>query len=237
MSGKTSRHNNIFYQEADRLLLAVDCIIFGFDKNVLKLLLFKRKVEPFKDEWSLIGRFVREQENVGEAAERVLEECTGLKDLFLEQLHCYGNAGRDPGGRVVAIAYYALIRLDEQKEQSVEDYHAHWFDVTDVPNLILDHNDMIMAAFEKLKQKAKVQPIGFELLPEKFTIPNLQALYEAIYQITMDGRNFRKKILSMGILEKLEEKDKSSSKKGAYLYKFNQEKYESLLARGFGFDI
>ena len=228
---------NTFYQEADRILLAVDCIIFGFDKNILKLLLFKRKVEPFKDEWSLIGRFIKEDENISQAAEKVLEECTGLNDLDLEQLFCYGNAKRDPGGRVVSISYYALIRLDEQKEQSVENYHAHWFDVNDFPDLNHDHNDMIKAAFEKLKQKARVQPIGFELLPEKFTIPNLQALYEAIYQVTFDGRNFRKKILSMGILEKLDEKDKASSKKGAFLYQFNQEKYKSLLDKGFGFEL
>lgn len=237
MSVHSVNHTNIYYQGADKILLAVDCIIFGFDKNLLKLLLFKRKVEPFKNEWSLIGRFIREDENINNAAEKVLEECTGLNDVFLEQLFCYGDASRDPGGRVVSIAYFALIRLDEQKEQSVENFHAHWFDVNEVPDLILDHNAMIEAAFDKLKQKARVQPIGFELLPEKFTIPNLQALYESIYQVSLDGRNFRKKILSMGILEKLDEKDKTSSKKGAYLYKFNQEKYENLLDKGFGFEI
>lgn len=229
--------NNTFYSGAGPILVAVDCIIFGFDKQRLKLLLFKRKVEPFKNEWSLIGRFVKSDESVYTAAERVLEESTGLSGVFMEQLACYGAEGRDPGGRVISIAHYALIRLEEQEEQAVETYQAHWYEVDKVPPLILDHNDMVADAFSKLRRRARYQPVGFELLPEKFTIPQLQTLYEAIYQKPLDRRNFRKKILSMKILEKLPEKDKSGSRKGAFLYRFDENKYQELMARGVDFEL
>jgi len=226
---------NTYYTDADKHLLAVDCIIFGFDKRELKLLLFKRKLEPFKNQWSLIGSFVNASENLDHAASRVLEESTGLSKVYLEQLKCYGDAQRDPGGRVVSMAYYALIRLDEHEETVVENFQAGWFDLESMPDLILDHNEMVAEAFTKLQEKAAYQPIGFELLPEKFTLPQLRTLYEAIYRRPLDRRNFRKKILGMKILEKLEEKDKSTSRKGAYLYRFNREKYMDMLKRGFDF--
>ena len=227
--------NNIYYSEADKILVAVDCVIFGFDNEKLKLLLFKRKVKPFKDEWSLIGRFVNNIENVSTAAQKVLEECTGLTDVYLEQLRCYGDCGRDPGGRVISMAYYSLIRLNEGEEKVVENYQARWFNIGTVPPLILDHNEMVKDAFNRLQTRARHQPVGFELLPQKFTIPKLQTLYEAIYQKELDRRNFRKKILSMGILEKLDEKDKDSSRKGAFLYRFNQQIYEEMVTDGFDF--
>lgn len=233
----TNKTTTPFYQEAEKLLVAVDCIIFGFDKQKLKLLLFKRKVAPFEDEWSLIGSFVKSSEGVAQAAQRVLYESTGLADVFLEELGCYGAEDRDPGARVISMAHYALIRLDEHEEQLAASHQARWFDVDAIPPLVLDHSQMVAHALEKLRRKARYQPIGFELLPEKFTIPQLKIFYESIYQKELDRRNFRKRMLSMGILKKLEEKDKTTSKKGAFLYQFDKEKYEALSAAGFNFEV
>ena len=215
---------NLFYSHATPLLVAVDCIIFGFDKGQLKLLLFKRKIAPFIDEWSLIGSFVKPTESIQQAAERVLVETTGLQNIFMESLGCYGAVNRDPGARVISQAYYSLIRLDTDQTVVVEDFQARWFDFKSLPPLILDHDLMIKDALDLLRRKASYRPIGFELLPEKFTIPQLRTLYEAIYQRTLDRRNFRKKILSMDILDKLAEKDKTTSRKGAFLYRFKEEK-------------
>ena len=226
-----------FYVGVEKLLVAVDCIIFGFDKQRLKLLLFKRKVAPFKNEWSLIGSFVKEAESVNHAAERVLAESTGLHNVFMEMFGCYGDLDRDLGARVISMAHYSLIRLEEPKQQLTVAYEAAWFDVDAIPDLILDHNKMVQEAFVKLKRKARYQPIGFELLPEKFTIPQLKLLYDCIYQKNFDRRNFRKKILSMKILKKLDEKDKSGSKKGAFMYSFELDKYKELVAKGFNFEL
>ena len=226
-----------FYSGATPILVAVDCIIFGYDNQGLKLLLFKHKVEPFKNEWSAIGSFVRPDESVDAAAVRVLREYTGLRNIFMEPLGCYGEPGRDPGARVISQAYYALIRLDEKEVKTVETHQAHWFEFGAIPRLILDHNRMVADALEKLHRKARYRPIGFELLPEKFTLPQLQDLYENIYQRKFDRRNFRKKILSMGILDKLDEKDKANSKKGAFLYRFNQLRYGEMVEKGFGFEL
>jgi ADP-ribose pyrophosphatase YjhB (NUDIX family) len=230
-----TKQNISYYTEAAPILIAVDCIIFGFDKKGLRLLLFKRKIEPFKNEWSAIGSFVKPDESVDSAATRVLEEYTGLADIFMEHLGCYGDVERDPGARVISQAYFALIRLDAKIEHMVETHEAKWFDT--VPDLILDHNKMVTAALEKLRRKARYHPIGFELLPEKFTIPQLQSLYEAIYQRKLDRRNFRKKILSMKVLDKLDEKDKTGSRKGAYLYRFNRDEYDKMVLLGIDFSI
>lgn len=217
--------------------MAVDCIIFGYDSEGLKLLLFKRQVEPFRNEWSVVGSFVRPEESVDAAATRVLEEYTGLSGIFMEPLACYGDVERDPGARVISQAYFALIRLGEEEFQTVETHQAHWFDLHSIPHLILDHNRMVDEALEKLRRKAVYRPVGFELLPEKFTIPQLQDLYEHIFQKNFDRRNFRKKILSMNILDKLDQKDKSGSRKGAFLYRFNQERYKAMAEKGFDFEI
>ena len=233
----TKKLTNTFYKKAEHLMVAVDCIIFGFDKERLKLLLFKRKVKPFKSKLSLIGSFVNRNEDVGSAANRVLKEYTGLTDVFMEELGCYGKIERDPAARVISIAHFALIRLKEQEIELAESHEAHWFDIDDIPELILDHNDMVNHALEKLRRKARYQPIGFELLPEKFTIPQLKLFYDAIYQKDLDRRNFRKRILTMNILKKLDEKDKSTSKKGAFLYQFEKQKYQQLVAQGFNFEL
>lgn len=225
------------YQQKDKMYVATDCIIFGFDSGKLKLLLFKRRVAPLQGEWSLIGSFVKLEEDVSAAAERVLEEITGLKNVFMEELGSYGAADRDPGYRCISIGQYALIRLNEYDKELVEKHGAVWHELDELPNLVLDHDQMVRDALAELKRKARYQPIGFELLPEKFTIPQLQNLYEAIYQKELDSRNFRKKLLSHNVLIKLDEKDKSSSKRGAFLYKFDHKTYLDLIRSGYNFEM
>lgn len=224
-----------FYEHQDQFYVATDCIIFGFDEGKLKLLVFKRRVQPLKDHWSLIGSFLKAGEDVEQAAKRVLEEITGLQNVFLEELKTYGAAARDPGARVISIAYYALIRINDYDRALVENHGAHWFNINEVPELVLDHNQMVKDALQRLNQKARYQPIGFELLPEKFTLPQLQQLYEAIYQKELDARNFRKKALSYNVLLKLDEKDKTSSRRGAFLYKFDHKTYSELIQSGYNF--
>jgi 8-oxo-dGTP diphosphatase len=229
------RQKSSFYLDAAPILVAVDCIIFGFDRDGLKLLLFRRKIEPFKNEWSVIGSFVKPEEAVDAAAIRVLGEHTGLNNIFMEPLGCYGEVDRDPGARVISQAYFALIRLGEEETHTAENHQARWFKLGSVPPLMLDHNQMVADALEKLRRKARYRPIGFELLPEKFTIPQMQSLYESIYQRELDRRNFRKKILSMDVLDKLDYKDKSTSRKGAFLYRFDQQRYEEMVEKGIDF--
>jgi len=226
-----------YYVQQDKMYVATDCIIFGFDAGKLKLLIFKRRVKPFMGKWSLIGSFVNIDEDVDEAAKRVLAEITGLKNVFMEELKAYGKADRDPGFRCISIGQYALIRIEDYDKKLIEIHGAHWYELDEIPNLVLDHNQMVQDALGRLRRKARYQPIGFELLPEKFTIPQLQQLYEAIYQIELDARNFRKKVLSYNVLIKLEEKDKSSSKRGAFLYKFDDVNYQKLHKSGYNFEI
>lgn len=218
-------------------LVAVDCIIFGFDQGELKLLLHKRRLEPFKGQWSLFGGFVQGNEGLDEAANRVLFELTGLDKVYMEQLQSYGEVERDPAARVISVAYYALIPAKEYSDATAKDYGAAWVSLNDLPALIMDHNQMVKKGLRRLKRRASTQPQGFELLPREFTMPQLQTLYEAIYQSSLDKRNFRKKILSMDVLIKLDEKDMSGSRKGAYLYRFDQKKYKKLVEGGDNFTI
>lgn len=225
------------YRGQPKILVATDCIVFGFDEGVLKLLVFKRRVDPLAGEWSLIGSFVKKKESITDAARRVLLKFTGLENIFLEELGTYSEVERDMGGRCISIAQYALIRIADYDRGQVEKYGARWFTFDELPDLVLDHNSMVRDGLERVRQKARHRPIGFELLPEKFTIPQLQKLYEAIYQRPLDDRNFRKKLLSFGLLIKLDEKDRSGSKKGAFYYRFDHEKYAKLEESGFDFEI
>ncbi|MCM4170654.1 NUDIX domain-containing protein [Arenibacter sp. TNZ] len=227
--------NRRTYIAQPKILVATDCIVFGFDEGILKLLVFRRRIDPFKGEWSLIGSFVDEEESVSDAARRVLLQFTGLENIFLKELRVYSDVDRDSGARCISIGQYALIRINDYDREQVELHGAKWFALEDIPELVLDHNTMIVDALERLKQKTIRKPIGFELLPEKFTIPQLQSLYEAICQTTLDDRNFRKKLLSFDLLIKLDEKDKSTSKKGAFLYRFDYDKYKKLEESGFNF--
>lgn len=226
-----------FYVNSPRHLVAVDCIIFGFEDAKLKLLIMKRKVDPMEGAWSLVGGFVQEGESTDSAATRVLQLTTGINDIYMDQLKSYGDVQRDTGARVISIAYYALIRIQEHDRVLATEYGAHWLSLEQIPELIFDHSQMIQDALARLRDKARFHPLGFELLPEKFSLPQLRNLYEAIYQRELDKRNFRKKVLAMGILEKLDEKDKSTSKKGAHLYRFDKQKYEALTRHGFVFEV
>lgn len=214
-----------FYSNYERHYVALDCIIFGFENGELKLLLLKRKFEPAMGEWSLMGGFLEKSESLDDGARRILHQLTGLHDIYMEQLYAYGDVNRDSGERTISIAYYALIKVDENDRKLAEAHGAQWVSINKVPKLIFDHNLMVKKALNTLRSKIVRKPIGFELLPEKFTLPQLQNLYEAINQEQLDKRNFRKRILEIGLLDKLEEKDKESSKKGAFYYKFNKDKY------------
>ena len=221
------------YTGQERFLLATDCIIFGFDGTDIKLLLTHRNIEPMKDRWSLMGGFVQANETTDDAANRVLEQLTGLKNVYMEQLQVYSAVDRDPVERTISVAYFALIDIHKYETQLTHEHHAEWFFMHELPDLIFDHTEMVKMAKKQLRYKAALHPILFQLLPEKFTIPQLQALYEGIYQSKLDDRNFSRKLLSTGLLVKLPEKEKLSSKKGAFYYKLDQsfymENFESFL--------
>jgi len=225
------------YSRHSKFLVALDCIIFGFDTHELKLLCIKRDFEPEKGKWSLMGGFLREGEAIDQAADRVLRELTGLEDIYLEQLQAYGETGRDSAGRVISIAYYALINSVKFDKSISDTYSASWFSMHQLPDLIFDHHAMVDKALRRLRRRCKTQPVGFELLPEKFTLPQLQTLYEKIFDTGFDKRNFRRKILEPGVLVKLDEKDMEGSRKGAFLYKFDKQRYDELTNEGFNFQI
>lgn len=229
--------NKYLYPESAKLHVAVDCIIFGFDDDKLQLLLVKRMIDPCSDHWSLMGGFVGPQENLDTAAARILESLTGLSNIYLEQLYTYSDPRRDPGGRVISVSYYALISTDLLNARMGNQYSATWFSFESIPQLIFDHPEMVDKAIRRLRRKSLSQPVGFELLPEKFTLTQLQKLYEAIHSRKLDKRNFRKRILSMNVLTKLDEKDKINSKRGAWLYKFDKDKYDELINNGEHFEI
>jgi ADP-ribose pyrophosphatase YjhB (NUDIX family) len=216
------------YKSQDRILLAVDCIIFGFNGTEMKALLIKRGFEPEKGKWSLMGGFVGEKEPVNDAAARVLKQLTGLTNIYMEQLQCFGDTHRDTAGRVVSVAYFALINIENYNEQLTHDHEARWFAMSKIPPLIFDHKLMLRKAKKILAEKVSNHPIGFELLPIKFTLRQLQNLYEAIFEAPLDKRNFTRKILSINVLKKLKEKERESSRKGAFYYRFDRATYEKL---------
>ena len=224
------------YSQYPKHLLAVDCIIFGFDGNNLKILLIKRNFEPKKGEWSLMGGFIGDNETLDSAANRVLNSLTGLENIYLEQLRVYSELEREHTARIISVSYYALINIENNFEIN-EKYNAQWFDLNDFPELIFDHNLMVNHAVARLRYRASTQPIGFELLPDKFTMRELQSLYEAIFDETYDKRNFISKINSLDILIKTNEKDMKSSKKGSFLYRFDEKKYRNKIAKGYIFKI
>jgi hypothetical protein len=226
-----------FYQQEDKLHVSVDCIILGFKDNEINVLIIKRKFEPLKGERSLMGGFVRENESLNETVSRVVADYTGVENVYMEQIGAYGDVGRDPGERVISVVYYALIDMQQFDEKLNKQHNAEWININNVGALILDHNQFLKDTIRLLRRRTATRPVGFNLLPEKFTLPQLQSLYEAIYQKPMDKRNFRKKIFEMDVLEKLDEKDKSASKRGAYYYKFDKEKYDLRLENGFDFSF
>lgn len=215
------------YPGQQRFLIAIDCIIFGFDGEHLNLLLIKRGFEPQKNRWSLMGGFVRPEEGVDQAANRVLHELTGLEGVYLEQLGAFGEIYRDPAERTISVAYFALIDIKAYQQQISEVHQPQWFSLHEYPELIFDHTQMVEIARKRLRYKASLHPILFELLPKKFTMPQLLNLYEDVYDVDFDKRNFSRKILSTGLLIKQKDKDKSGSKKGAFYYKLDKKKYKA----------
>jgi 8-oxo-dGTP diphosphatase len=225
--------------EYPRPALTVDCILFGFDEGDLKVLLIQRANDPFKGLWAFPGGFLdMEDPTVEFAAKRELEEETGLTNVFMEQLYTFGDNGRDPRGRTVSVAYYALIKLSDYKVQAGTDAeNAQWFAISEVPPLAFDHAKIFQVAIERLKGKVRYQPIGFELLPEKFTLSQLQHLYEVVLGTSLDKRNFRKKILKMNLLVELEEWQAGVPHRAARLYRFDKNRYEELKSTGFNFEV
>ena len=214
-----------YYNINPRFYVSVDCIIFGFDKGSLKLLLLKRNFEPAKGSWSLMGGFVQDGESVDDAAKRVLAELTGLENVYMEQVGTFGEVDRDPGERVISVAYYALININEYDRNLVQQHNAHWAEINEIPPLVFDHPQMVKQARIMLQKKASSEPIGFNLLPSLFTLFQLQSLYEAIYGEPLDKRNFRKRVADLNYIEKTDKINKTGSKRGAALYKFNENAY------------
>lgn len=214
-----------YYIHHPKFYVAVDCIIFGFSEGELSLLLLKRNFQPAKGEWSLMGGFVQENESTDDAAKRVLYDLTGLEKVYMEQVGAFGEINREPGERVISVAYYALINIAEYNHEFVKQHNAYWVKINEVPKLIFDHDEMVTRARKIMQQKASTKPIGFNLLPKLFTLTQLQSLYEAIYGETLDKRNFRKSVAAMDFIEKTDKIDKDSSKRGAALYQFNGKAY------------
>jgi 8-oxo-dGTP diphosphatase len=221
-----------------RIEVTVDCVIFGYDNEELRVLLIQRDLKPFQGRWALPGGFVNISETLDGAAMRELEEETGIRKVYLEQLYTFGDPGRDPRGRVVTVAYFALVNLIDHHLKAASDARsAAWFPIDDLPKLAFDHESVIQTALQRLRGKVRYQPIGFELLPGKFTLRHLQRLYETILDSPLDKRNFRKKILSMELLTELDEVEQDVTHRAAKLYRFNEKKYISLTKQGFEFSI
>lgn len=214
-----------YYHEHSKVWLSVDCIIFGFDEGKLKILIGKRQMDPGRGEWSLYGGFVANNESVDDAATRTLYELTGLRNLYMRQVGAFGNVDRDPGERVVSIAYYALINVKDYEDDLRKEHGVEWMDINEIPQLYSDHNEMVRKARKMMQQKLAQEPVGFRLLPSLFTLTQLQKLYEAVNGEELDKRNFRKRIKDMDFIEKTELIDKTGSKRGAYLYRFNKRVY------------
>ena len=221
-----------------RAALTVDVVVFALDEEDLKVMLVERDIPPFEGRWALPGGFVRIEETLEEAACRELQEETGLRDIFLEQLYTFGALNRDPRERVVSVAYYALVNLEgHDVHASTDTRNAAWFAIDDIPQLAFDHAAILTTAHQRLRGKLRYQPIGFELLPEKFTLRQLQHLYEIILGRELDKRNFRKKVLSMGIVKETSEIEQDVSHRAARLFRFDKPKYERLAKRGLHFEI
>lgn len=212
--------------------VTTDCVIFGFDGQSLKVLLVERGIEPYKGRWAFPGGFLNPNERAEEGARRELNEETGLEGAFIEQFHTYTEPNRDPRERVITIAYFALVRI--QEVHGGDDVaKAQWFPIEEVPQLAFDHDRILRDATRKLRERIHFEPIGFELLPDKFTMKDLQLLYEAILDVKFDRRNFSKKMIHYGLLNQLDETVWPTPKREAQLYSFNKEKYDEFKKKGF----
>lgn len=211
------------YHNKSKYYVAVDCVIFGYQDEDLKLLIYPRCFEPAFQDWSLMGGFVQEHESWEMAARRVLKITVGLENLFLEPVGEFSKVDRDPGARVISMAYFALIRIGEHDKKLVSERGGKWYSLDEIPNLVFDHSEMVDSALKKLQKRASYDLMGKDLLPEKFTLTQLNNLYNAIYRRKFDAGNFRKKISALNVLERLTNKDTNSSKRGAYYYRFKKD--------------
>ncbi|MCG8327049.1 MAG: NUDIX domain-containing protein [Chitinophagales bacterium] len=226
------------FNEYFKSAFTVDNVIFGFDEGDLKVLLMKRGEEPYKDKFALPGYFVNPNEDLDAAAKRVLEQLTGLRNVFLEQVKTFGTVDRHPAGRVITIAYFSLIKISHFTLQPASIAESvQWRSISEVRGLSFDHDEILSACFDRLKWLVRTRPVGFELLPRKFTLTELQHLYEAILETKLDKRNFRKKILSMDLLIDLDETQEGVAHRPARLYQFDRNKYEQFLSEGFSFEL
>ncbi len=224
--------------EYPRGALTVDCVVFGVDDDELKVMLIQRGLPPFEGKWALPGGFVHVDESLEEAARRELQEETGLQNVFLEQLYTFGEVSRDPRERIVSVAYYALVKLSDHRVHAATDARdAAWFPVHDMPSLAFDHAEILQTAVERLRGKVRYQPVGFELLPRKFTLSQLQHLYEVVLERELDKRNFRKKVLSMDLLIETDEVEQDVAHRAARLYRFDEKKYKRLIKAGLNFEL
>ncbi len=221
-----------------RPALTVDCVVFGLDEEALKVMLVRRDREPFAGRWALPGGFVHIDESIEEAARRELAEETGLREVYLEQLYTFGAVERDPRGRVVSVAHYALVKMSDYDVQAASDARdARWFVVEEPPPLAFDHDEILATAVARLRGKVRYRPIGFELLPRKFTLSQLQRMYEQVLGRELDKRNFRKKVLGMGLLIELDETQRDVRHRAGRLYRFDQRRYRELERQGVDFEV
>lgn len=209
-----------YYQGNSQFYVSVDCIIFGLNEGALKLLLIKRDFEPCKGEWSLMGGFVNDDESVDNAARRVLKKLTGLEGVYMHQIGTFGDIARDPGERVVSVAYSAMLNFPEIDHESLRQYNASWVDFDNIPKLCLDHTEMVNKAITKIKSKFKSEPVAFQLLPDRFTLTQLQQLYETVWGEKVDKRNFRRRALENKCIRDSGMLDKENSRRGARLYEY-----------------
>jgi ADP-ribose pyrophosphatase YjhB (NUDIX family) len=214
-----------YYNEHSKVWVSVDVIIFGFDESKLKILIGRRQMDPGRGQWSLYGGFVGADEGIDEAAKRTLYDLTGLNNLYMRQVGAFGSVDRDPGERVISIAYYALINVKDYDDKLRMEHGLEWMDFNQLPELYSDHKEMVSQALHIMRQKIKTEPISFRLLPSLFTLTQLQRLYEAVLGEEVDKRNFRKRIKEMDFIEKTKLIDKTGSKRGAFLYRFNKKMF------------
>ncbi|MCM5527810.1 NUDIX domain-containing protein [Parasegetibacter sp. NRK P23] len=210
-----------------KVAISVDCVIFGFDEGVLKVLLIKCNLDEFNGEWSLLGDLVRPDEDLDKASYRILKERTGLDDVYLEQVHTFGSLNRHPNGRVVTTAYYSLVNI-QHHELQLSDNELHWHPFNEIRSMAFDHMQILQTCYTRLQQKVLREPVVFNLLPPKFSLRDLQSLYEAILGVEMDRRNFRKKFFQMGFLVDTEQMEDNVPHRPGKLYKFNHRKYSKL---------
>ena len=224
--------------EKFKATVSVDCVIFGYDEYELKVLLIECNMEPFIGRYSLLGDLLKPDEDIDDAPKRILLERTGMNDVFLEQVHAFGQLARHPIGRVITVAYYSLVQIDQVVVRDVDQKNLCWVNIKDAVNLAFDHDLILKYCLSRLRQRLRERPIGFKLLPKKFTLKQLQGLYEVILDIELDKRNFRRKLKSLHLLKDLGENQENVAHRPARLYKFDFKSYnEILIKEGLNFEV